>query len=90
MENSLPLIMSIAGGVMMGPIMAKVLGGSGTGGVIGGIIGGIGVHYGTDAAGLADVLGDEGLMAMIGNLAEGAVGGGIVGTILGIIMKPRL
>ena len=49
MEQYLPLILSAIGGTVLGPVISKLTGGSGTGGIIGGILGGIAAHYGLDA-----------------------------------------
>ena len=86
MEQYLPLILSAVGGGVFGPLVAKILGGSGTGGLLGGIIGGVGAHFGADAAGVGNLLGD-GIMAHIQDLLEGGVGGGILGVIAGMVMK---
>lgn len=88
MEQYLPLILSAIGGGVLGPIVAKVLGGSGTGGLLGGVIGGIGAHFGADAAGVGNLLGG-GAMVHIQNLLEGGVGGGILGVIAGMVMKSK-
>jgi len=89
MEAYLPLILSAVGGIVLGPSVSKILGGSGTGGILGGIVGGIAAHYGADAAGISNLLGDAGIMAMLGNVLEGGVGGGILGAVLGLVMKSR-
>lgn len=93
MESILPLILSAIGGLVIGPLVARLGGGGGTGGLIGGIVGGIGAHFGLDAAGI-QVLGDAAadpasLMNIINSLLEGGAGGGIVGVLAGLVMKPK-
>ena len=93
MEQYLPLILSAVGGTVLGPIIAKLTGGSGTGGIVGGIIGGLGAHFGLDAAGV-QVLGDVAAgatspMNIINSLLEGGVGGGVLGVIAGMVMKSK-
>ncbi|MBO6583241.1 MAG: hypothetical protein JJ954_09830 [Hyphomonas sp.] len=92
MEDIIPLILSAIGGLVIGPLVSRLTGG-GTGGLIGGIIGGIGAHYGLDAANI-QVLGDAAAsstspMNIINTLLEGGVGGGIVGILAGLVMKPK-
>ena len=86
MEQFIPLILSAVGGGALGPIVAKLLGGTGTGGLLGGVIGGIGAHYGADAAGIGNLLG-SGIMSHSQDLLEGGVGGGILGVVAGMVMK---
>ncbi len=57
MESLIPIIVSAAGGGILGPIVSKVLGGGGTQGLIGGLLGGVGAHFGADAAGVGQMLG---------------------------------
>ncbi len=40
MEQYIPLIVSALGGVILGPLVARLTGGCGTGGMLGGIVGG--------------------------------------------------
>lgn len=87
MEAYIPLIVSALGGTVLGPIVARLMGGSGTGGVVGGILGGVAAHFGADAAGLGPLLGDSALMAHIQNFLEGGIGGGILAAIAGLVMK---
>lgn len=92
MEQYLPLILSAVGGTALGPIIAKLLGGSGTGGILGGILGGVGAHFGAQQAGIdvgSMLGGGEGMGAMniVGDLIQGGVGGGVLGTIAGMVMK---
>ena len=93
MENILPLILSAVGGVVIGPILTKLTGGGATGGLLGGIIGGLAAHYGLDAANI-QVLGDAAASAtapmnIVNSLLEGGVGGGVLGVIAGMVMKPK-
>jgi hypothetical protein len=87
MEQYTPLIISALGGVVIGPLVARLSGGSGTGGVLGGIVGGVAAHFGADAAGLGPLLGDTALMMHIQNFLEGGIGGGILAAIAGAVMK---
>ncbi len=87
MEAYIPLIVSALGGTVLGPIVARLMGGSGTGGVIGGILGGVAAHFGADAAGLGPLLGDSAMMGHIQNFLEGGIGGGILAAIAGLVMK---
>ncbi len=93
MESILPLILSAIGGLVIGPLVSRLGGGGGTGGLLGGIVGGIGAHFGLDAASI-QVLGDPAasatsLMNIVNSLLEGGVGGGIVGILAGLLMKPK-
>jgi hypothetical protein len=87
MEQYIPLIVSALGGVILGPLVARLTGGSGTGGVLGGIVGGVAAHFGANAAGLGPLLGDTAMMAHVQNFLEGGVGGGILAAIAGAVMK---
>lgn len=89
MEQYIPLIVSALGGTVLGPVLSKVLGGSGTMGVVGGILGGIAAHYGADAAGAGQMLGDSALMVHLQNFLEGGVGGGVLGALAGGLLKKR-
>ncbi len=93
MEDIIPLVLSAIGGLVIGPLVSRLTGGGGTGGLLGGIVGGIGAHFGLDAAGI-QVLGDAAAsstspMNIINTLLEGGVGGGIVGVLAGLVMKPK-
>lgn len=89
MEQYIPLIVSALGGTVLGPIVSKLLGGSGTMGVVGGILGGIGAHYGADAAGVGLLFGSSPIMIHLQNFLEGGVGGGILGLLAGVLLKKR-
>ena len=87
MEPYIPLIISALGGTVLGPIVSRLMGGSGVGGVLGGILGGVAAHFGADAAGLGPLLGDTAMMAHIQNFLEGGIGGGILAAVAGAVMK---
>ncbi|KCZ83924.1 hypothetical protein HHI_17508 [Hyphomonas hirschiana VP5] len=89
MEAYIPLIVSALGGTILGPVLSKLMGGSGAMGIIGGILGGIGAHYGADAAGAGQMLGSTPMMIHIQNFLEGGIGGGILGLIAGAVSKQR-
>jgi hypothetical protein len=87
MEAYIPLIVSALGGTILGPILAKLLGGSGTMGVFGGILGGIGAHYGADAASVGHMLGSSPVMVHLQDFLEGGIGGGILGMLGGALLR---
>lgn len=89
MEQYIPLIISALGGTVLGPVLSKLLGGSGTMGVVGGILGGIAAHYGADAAGMGQVLGASPMMVHLQNFLEGGAGGGILGLLAGAVIRKR-
>ena len=86
MEQYIPLILNAVGGLVIGPIVSKALGGKGGTGAIAGIVGGLAGGYGMNAAdvGFQSLLGNEALM---GHLSSFLNGGGIIGGILGLITK---
>ena len=89
MEAILPWILSGAGGAVLGPILSKILGGSGTSGLLGGIVGGLAGGYGLGefaGGGFAQLLGADGVMAHLSAFLNGGAGGGILGAILGKVM----
>lgn len=89
MEHYIPLIVSALGAVILGPVLSKLLGGSGAMGLIGGILGGIGAHYGADAAGVGQMLGSSPMMIHIQNFLEGGIGGAILGLLAGAVSRAR-
>lgn len=89
MEQYIPLIVSALGGIILGPIVTRLLGGSATVGIVGGILGGVGAHYGADAAGIGPLLGSAPAMMHVQNFLEGAIGGGLLGVIAGVVLKKR-
>ncbi len=89
MEQYIPLIVSALGGIILGPIVTRLLGGSAAVGIVGGILGGVGAHYGADAAGIGALLGSDPVMMHVQNFLEGAVGGGLLGLIGGAVLKKR-
>lgn len=91
MEQYIPLILNAVGGLVIGPIVSKVLGGKGGTGAIAGIIGGLAGGYGMNAAdiGFQSLLGNEAIMGHLSSFLNGGVGGGIIGGILGLVTKGR-
>lgn len=89
MEQYIPLILNAVGGLVIGPLVSKLLGGKGGTGAIAGIIGGLAGGYGMNAAdiGFQSLLGNEALMGHLSSFLNGGVGGGIIGGILGLITK---
>jgi len=91
MEPYIPLILNAVGGLVIGPIVSKVLGGKGGTGAIAGIVGGLAGGYGMNAAdiGFQSLLPNEALMGHLSSFLNGGVGGGIIGGLLGLITKGR-
>ncbi len=91
MEQYIPLILNGVGGLVIGPIVSKVLGGKGGTGAIAGVIGGLAGGYGMNAAdiGFQSLLGNEAIMGHLSSFLNGGVGGGIIGGILGLITKAK-
>lgn len=91
MEQYIPLILNAVGGLVIGPIVSKALGGKGGTGAIAGIVGGLAGGYGMNAAsiGFQSLLGSEALMGHLSSFLNGGVGGGIIGGILGLVTKGR-
>ena len=91
MEPYIPLILNAVGGLVIGPIVSKALGGKGGTGAIAGIVGGLAGGYGMNAAdiGFQALLGNEALMGHLSSFLNGGVGGGIIGGLLGLITKGR-
>lgn len=89
MEQYIPLILNAVGGLVIGPIVSKVLGGKGGTGAIAGIVGGLAGGYGMNAAdiGFQSLLGNEAIMGHLSSFLNGGVGGGIIGGILGLVTK---
>jgi hypothetical protein len=90
LQQYLPYILNGAGGAVLAPIVAALLGGKGLGGIgniIAGIVGGVGVGYGAQAAGYGNLLGGDtnATMGYVQDLLEGGVGGGILGVIFGFM-----
>ncbi|MBR9834468.1 MAG: hypothetical protein GYB42_04625 [Alphaproteobacteria bacterium] len=88
MEQYIPYVMNGIGGLVLGPIISKLLGGKGGTGALAGIVGGLAGGYGMDAAGLS-LLGGDNLMAHLNELLQGGIGGGILGGILGLVTRSR-
>ncbi|MEE2929511.1 MAG: hypothetical protein VX599_02245 [Pseudomonadota bacterium] len=91
MEQYIPLILNGVGGVILGPIVSKALGGKGSTGAVAGIIGGLAGGYGMNAAdiGFQSLLGSEAMMGLISSFLNGGVGGGLIGGLLGLLTKGR-
>lgn len=91
MEQYIPLILNAVGGLVIGPIVSKILGGKGGTGAIAGIVGGLAGGYGMNAADIVfqSLLGNEALMGHLSSFLNGGVGGGIIGGILGLVTKGR-
>lgn len=91
MESFIPLILNGVGGVIIGPIVSKALGGKGGTGAVAGIIGGLAGGYGMGAAGVGfqSLLGSEAVMGLISSFLNGGVGGGVIGGIMGAIAKAK-
>ncbi|MFN4024531.1 MAG: hypothetical protein ACK4MQ_06855 [Hyphomonas sp.] len=89
MEQYIPLIVSALGGIILGPLVTKLLGGSTTAGILGGILGGVGAHYGADAAGIGPLFGSDPALMHLQNFLEGAAGGGLLGLMAGAVLKKR-
>ncbi len=86
------LLLNGAGGAIIGPLVAHFLGGKDSNmlmRVVAGIVGGVGVGAGADAAGMGALLGSGGAMQAVQSLLEGGVGGGIVSTLAGMLLKPK-
>ncbi len=84
------LLLNGAGGAIIGPLVAHFLGGKNSNmimRVIAGIVGGVGAGYGAEAAGMGALLGSGQTMQMVQSFLEGGVGGGILATIGGMLMK---
>ena len=91
MEQYIPLILNAVGGLVLGPMVSKMLGGKGATGAIAGIIGGVAGGYGMNAAdiGFQSLLGNEAIMGHLSSALNGGVGGGIIGGILGLVTKAK-
>ncbi len=91
MEQYIPLILNAVGGLVIGPIVSKALGGKGGTGAIAGIIGGLAGGYGMNAAdiGFQSLLGNEAIMGHLSSFLNGGVGGGVIGGILGLVTKAK-
>ncbi len=89
LEQYLPLIVSALGGTVLGPVIARLTGGTSTGGVLGGVLGGVAAHFGADAAGIGSLLGNTAIMGYLQSFIEGGVGGGLLGALSGLVMKRK-
>lgn len=91
MEQFIPLILNGVGGLVLGPVVSKALGGKGGTGAVAGIIGGLAGGYGMNAAdiGFQSLLGSEALMGLISSFLNGGVGGGLIGGLLGVLTRAK-
>ena len=89
MDAYIPLIVSALGGTLLGPVVARLLGGSGMLGVIGGVLGGVAAHYGAEAGNVGQLLGSSPMMVHLQNFIEGGIGGGVLGLLAGLVLKKR-
>lgn len=86
------LLLNGAGGAIIGPLISQFLGGKSAPllmRIIVGIVGGVGAGYGADAAGLGAMLGSDQTMQMVQSFLEGGVGGGVLATLGGVLMKRK-
>jgi len=84
------LLLSGAGGAIIGPLISQFLGGKDSSLIvrlITGVIGGAGAGAGADMAGLGSLLGAGGTMQMVQSFLEGGVGGGALATVAGMMTK---
>ncbi|OZB12801.1 MAG: hypothetical protein B7X53_17460 [Hyphomonas sp. 34-62-18] len=89
MDAYIPLIVSALGGTLLGPVVARLLGGGGLVGVVGGVLGGVAAHYGAEAGGIGQLLGSSPMMVHLQNFIEGGIGGGVFGLLAGLAVKKR-
>lgn len=88
----LDLVLNGAGGAVIGPFVAQLLGGKQSSlltRVIAGVVGGVGAGYGADAAGLGAIFGSGQAMQIVQALVEGGVGGGVLSTLAGVLLKKK-
>jgi hypothetical protein len=90
LQQYLPYILQGAGGAVLAPLVAGLLGGKGfglIGNLIAGIVGGVGAGFGAQAAGLGNLLGGDtnATMGYVQHLLEGGVGGGVLGILFGFL-----
>ena len=92
--DMMQLLLSGAGGAIIGPLVSQVLGGKHQSlltRIIAGVVGGVGAGAGADASGisahLSALLGSGELMTIVAPLLEGGVGGGVLSTLAGMMKK---
>jgi hypothetical protein len=87
----LPFILNGAGGAVLAPLIAGLLGGKGLGGVGNIVLGaaaGVGAGFGVEQIeSVRDLLGSDATMGYVQDLLEGGVGGGVLGLLLSFIKK---
>jgi hypothetical protein len=92
-SDAMPMILNGVGGAVLGPVFAKLAGSRGSfGGIIGiiaGVLGGAGLGTGAEMVNfeLADFMGGGSMMRVIADLAEGGIGGAILGIFSGRLTK---
>ena len=77
------ILLACAAGIAAGLGVARATGGNRTGGLLGGEIGALAAHFAMNPAG-ADYL--PGILA---DLAEGAIGGAVLGLAAGLLMRKK-
>jgi hypothetical protein len=92
LADYLPYILNGAGGAVLAPLIAGLLGGKGLGAVFNIVLGaaaGIGAGFGAEQLGQGNLLGGDtnATMGYVQDLLEGAVGGGALGVILSFLKK---
>jgi hypothetical protein len=92
LADYLPYILNGAGGAVLAPLIAGLLGGRGLGGVVNIILGaaaGVSAGFGTAQLGYANLLGgsENAAMGYVQDLLEGGIGGGVLGLLLSFIRK---
>jgi len=101
MEEYLPLIMQLVTGAIGGNVAGKLLknlslgtigntiaglAGGGIGGQLLGMLGlGAGAATGTDMTGAAEAAGGMDMSSILGSVASGGVGGGVIMAIIGVV-----
>lgn len=86
------LLLNGAGGAILGPLVAQFLGGKNSSllvRIVAGLVGGVGAGYAADQAGLGALLGSGEVMQMLQSFLEGGVGGGVLATLGGILLKKK-
>jgi hypothetical protein len=81
-----------AGGAVLAPLIAGLMGGKGLGAVFNIILGaaaGVGAGFGAAQAGYGNLLGgqENAAMGYVQDLLEGGIGGGVLGLVLSLIKK---
>lgn len=89
MDQVLPYIFNALGGAALAPAICAATGGKGLGGigkVIAGMVGGVVLGAVVEAAGLENLFGpDNTIVSYAQDLVEGAIGGGVLATLIAIM-----